>query len=312
MAQAAGTSSLPRDPDEALRFGLRTIEAAYEEKTRHLDHELCVPAASSAPLPRPLSSHGASLHLRSRPRRQQVRAYSKQQQSQLSAMERRIAELEQQARDSDERARQLTDEKALLQQELKTTQRDLSKLDSFKRNIMQSIHDEDVPGAGLGAMGAAAAFGGAVPAASSGTSEYTPACGGAPTPFGPGSPAPTVGGHPLGLASGGACTGGGSFAASAGRSAYGSASPAMPSQPGSPPGGETNVAAVMDGKDFFRQARLRLTYEQFNQFLSNIKRLNDHAQTRDETLARAQEIFGVDNGDLFISFKTLLSKHGLT
>ena len=68
----------------------------------------------------------------------------------------------------------------------------------------------------------------------------------------------------------------------------------------------------MDGKDFFRQARLRLTYEQFNQFLTNIKRLNDHAQTRDETLARAQEIFGSENGDLFVSFKTLLSKHGLT
>ncbi len=40
--------------------------------------------------------------------------------------------------------------------------------------------------------------------------------------------------------------------------------------------------------------------------------LNDHAQTRDETLARAQEIFGAENGDLFVSFKTLLSKHGLT
>ena len=72
------------------------------------------------------------------------------------------------------------------------------------------------------------------------------------------------------------------------------------------------MAAVLDGKDFFRQARLRLSYEQFNQFLSNIKRLNDHAQTRDETLARAQEIFGAENGDLFVSFKTLLSKHGLT
>ena len=64
--------------------------------------------------------------------------------------------------------------------------------------------------------------------------------------------------------------------------------------------------------EFFRQARLRLTYEQFNQFLSNIKRLNDHAQTRDETLARAQEIFGSENSDLFGSFTSLLSKHGLT
>ena len=73
-----------------------------------------------------------------------------------------------------------------------------------------------------------------------------------------------------------------------------------------------NAAAVMDGKDFFRQARLRLTYEQFNQFLTNIKRLNDHAQTREATLMRAQDIFGADNDDLFQSFKSLLSRHGLT
>ena len=34
--------------------------------------------------------------------------------------------------------------------------------------------------------------------------------------------------------------------------------------------------------------------------------------TNNETLAKAQEIFGPENGDLFVSFKTLLSKHGLT
>ena len=71
-----------------------------------------------------------------------------------------------------------------------------------------------------------------------------------------------------------------------------------------------NVAAVMTAR-IFPPGGLRLTYEQFNQFLTNIKRLNDHAQTRDETLAKAQEIFGADNSDLFDSFKSLLSKHGL-
>ena len=75
-----------------------------------------------------------------------------------------------------------------------------------------------------------------------------------------------------------------------------------------PPGS----SSVVDGKDFFRQARLRLTYEQFNQFLNNIKRLNDHAQSREETLDRAQDIFGPENADLFTSFKTLLTKHGLS
>ena len=80
--------------------------------------------------------------------------------------------------------------------------------------------------------------------------------------------------------------------------------------PPAPPAEGAN--AHLDGKDFFRQARLRLTYEQFNQFLTNIKRLNDHVQTRDETLKQAQDIFGPDSQDLFVAFNELLNKHGLT
>ena len=181
MATAPGPS-LPRDPDEALRFGLRTIESAYEEKTRHLDHEL-----------------------------QQLRAYSKQQQSQISALERRVSEMEMQAREADERARVLSDEKVQLQQELKATQRDLSKLDSFKRSILQSIQDEDVPGGGIGGGGIGGI--GGIGAGYGGGSDFTPAASGAsaPTPFGPGSPAPATG-NPLGGMSG--------FGASAGRGSF--------------------------------------------------------------------------------------------
>ncbi|CXI32114.1 conserved Plasmodium protein, unknown function [Plasmodium berghei] len=64
-----------------------------------------------------------------------------------------------------------------------------------------------------------------------------------------------------------------------------------------------------DGKAFFRNARSRLTYEQFNQFLSNIKKLNNHQQKRDETLKKAQIIFGETNADLYEEFKVLISKH---
>ena len=229
--------------------------------------------------------------------RQQLRAYTKQQQNQIAALERRVAELEQAARDADERTRQMADEKARVENELKTTQRDLSKLDSFKRSILQSIQDEELPGAGLGGLSAAGLGGDFTPAVppSSSASAFRESMANpmasalvGRTPSMPTSPAPPVN--------------------------VSSATPALPTGGGgSPTGGEGgNAAAVMDGKDFFRQARLRLTYEQFNQFLTNIKRLNDHAQTRDETLARAQEIFGSENGDLFVSFKTLLSKHGLT
>ena len=68
-------------------------------------------------------------------------------------------------------------------------------------------------------------------------------------------------------------------------------------------------AIKVDGKEFFRQARARLSYEKFSQFLSNIKELNAHKQTRQETLARASEIFGDANADLYATFETLLVKH---
>ncbi|KAK8705877.1 hypothetical protein V6N13_049463 [Hibiscus sabdariffa] len=64
----------------------------------------------------------------------------------------------------------------------------------------------------------------------------------------------------------------------------------------------------VDGKEFFRQARSQLSYEQFSAFLANIKELNAQKQTREETLRKAEEIFGTDNKDLFISFQGLLNR----
>ncbi|CAE5960288.1 unnamed protein product [Arabidopsis arenosa] len=63
----------------------------------------------------------------------------------------------------------------------------------------------------------------------------------------------------------------------------------------------------IDGKEFFRQARSRLSYEQFSAFLANIKELNARKQSREDTLQKAEEIFGKENNDLYISFKGLLT-----
>uniref|UniRef100_A0A6V7QYF1 At4g15545-like C-terminal domain-containing protein n=1 Tax=Ananas comosus var. bracteatus TaxID=296719 RepID=A0A6V7QYF1_ANACO len=64
----------------------------------------------------------------------------------------------------------------------------------------------------------------------------------------------------------------------------------------------------IDGKEFFRQARTRLSYEQFAAFLANIKELNANNQSREETLEKAEEIFGTENKDLYISFQNLLNR----
>ncbi|XP_021800830.1 uncharacterized protein At4g15545 isoform X3 [Prunus avium] len=65
----------------------------------------------------------------------------------------------------------------------------------------------------------------------------------------------------------------------------------------------------VDGKEFFRQVRSRLSYEQFGAFLANVKELNGHKQTKEETLQKAGEIFGPDNKDLYAIFEGLISRN---
>ncbi|KAK1295112.1 Uncharacterized protein QJS10_CPA16g01444 [Acorus calamus] len=65
----------------------------------------------------------------------------------------------------------------------------------------------------------------------------------------------------------------------------------------------------IDGKEFFRQVRSRLSYEQFSSFLANVKELNSHKQTREETLRKADEIFGPDNKDLYDIFEGLITRN---
>ncbi|KAL2945825.1 hypothetical protein AAZX31_U027000 [Glycine max] len=55
-------------------------------------------------------------------------------------------------------------------------------------------------------------------------------------------------------------------------------------------GSQTGRTRV-DGKEFFF-AKSRLSYEQFGAFLANVKELNSHKQTKEETLQKANELFG--------------------
>ena len=82
-----------------------------------------------------------------------------------------------------------------------------------------------------------------------------------------------------------------------------------PGYPGamSEAGAQTGKTRV-DGKEFFRQVRSRLSYEQFGAFLANVKELNAHKQTKEETLLKADEIFGADNKDLYIIFEGLITR----
>ncbi|CAI9289178.1 unnamed protein product [Lactuca saligna] len=65
----------------------------------------------------------------------------------------------------------------------------------------------------------------------------------------------------------------------------------------------------VDGKEFFRQVRGRLSYEQFGAFLANVKELNSHKQTKEDTLRKADDIFGPENKDLYAIFVGLISRN---
>ncbi|PWA47149.1 hypothetical protein CTI12_AA501740 [Artemisia annua] len=70
--------------------------------------------------------------------------------------------------------------------------------------------------------------------------------------------------------------------------------------------GQTRV----DSKEFFRQVRSRLAYEQFAAFLANVKELNSQKQSKEasvflhDTLRKADEILGPDNKDLYAIFES--------
>mmetsp|Transcript_88005 Transcript_88005/g.247320 ORF Transcript_88005/g.247320 Transcript_88005/m.247320 type:complete len:271 (+) Transcript_88005:165-977(+) len=91
---------------------------------------------------------------------------------------------------------------------------------------------------------------------------------------------------------------------------YGGNSGPMGGLTSTSPGGDQASPAI-DGKQFFRQARNRLSYEAFNLFLASIKRLNNQTQTREETLEEARRIFGTELHELYKDFEALLNRHGM-
>ena len=135
-ARMSGSCSMsggpPGEPDEKLRYGLRMIEAAYEEKTRALDQEVQRPIHAS----RGLSTLALSCHhacaLSVVWQLQHLRSFSQERQAQITALERRVSELEMHLRDSEQKGQQHQLEKNHMAQEMKAMQRDMSKLDQVE------------------------------------------------------------------------------------------------------------------------------------------------------------------------------------
>ncbi|MCO5614274.1 hypothetical protein L7F22_068552 [Adiantum nelumboides] len=288
------------------------------------------------------------------------------------SLHERISELEHALQESSVRLSQALDEQAKLAAEkntlaasVKKLTRDVAKLETFKRALMQSLQeDDDTPTASANAEKAVASqlvsFDSSLSTSSSlsesdlgaargQNTEYKPAGVGSsrsvslkytsmqgdeahleadasksipsrtysltPPRLTPqltptGSPKQSGASSPMQYSASGSPR---QHSLSDSRTSFSSSQPTSKrtTAPNSPPKGSFSASRTprVDGKEFFRQARNRLSYEQFSAFLANIKELNAHRQSREETLRKADEIFGVENKDLYQSFDGLLSRH---
>eukprot|EP00793_Prasinoderma_coloniale_P005407 PRCOL_00004815-RA len=191
--------------------------------------------------------------------------------AQASELRLELAEARACAEQSLEEQSKLVGEKDALAATVNRLNRENAKLGAFKRNLLQTLQDDDdvqagAPVEGIGAPGYSAAK----------REPVTPSL----SLYQSQSAVPTPTNSALRLA--GMTPAGGS----------------------APPG-----ASQVDGKEFFRRARATLANEQFTAFLRNIKELNAHRQTREETLQRAADIFGADNAHLYTAFEGLLTRH---
>lgn len=225
-----------------------------------------------------------------------MRQFGKEKQNQVAMLEQKVASLEGVVDDMTRRAKELAAENARvaaerdsLAENVKKLTKDMKRLDHFKRSILNTIETDD-KGAPIDPSAAFDDY--MVPAA------VTPApMAAARTP----SPQRASATNADDLI---AAIDKSTIDAPAGASRFPDIGIGSTNDP-------NTAAAQVDGKEFFKRARHRLSFQQFNEFLANIKKLNSHLQTRDETLAKANEIFGPENQDLHVAFTALLSRHGI-
>ncbi|OWM81058.1 hypothetical protein CDL15_Pgr007089 [Punica granatum] len=264
-------------------------------------------------------------------------------------LEEKVLRLERAHQDADSRLKAALDENMRLSQErdslsmtVKKLSRDLAKLETFKRQLMQSLNEDNSSHAetidigtcdqsnpklylenGTNGYGSHQSYNGSTDIRNSMDENsrhpvqkfsITPYITPRLTPTGTPKIISTAG-SPRRYSSAGSPqrTSGAASPIKSGGNVMSSwySSSQQSSAANSPPRGRSLPGRTprIDGKEFFRQARTRLSYEQFSAFLANIKELNAQKQTREETLRKAEEIFGTENKDLYLSFQGLLNRN---
>jgi hypothetical protein len=179
-----------------------------------------------------------------------------------------------QAKQAADEALRLQHDKQALIDTVKKLNRDVAKLEAFKKDLLQHLQEDEVGGLNLAAVDLSSErLLNEVLTSSALKGPYTS-----------------------------------SYSSSPAR-AY----QAIPSPSLSPSHFSTSDAATtplnVDGKQFFSLARSKLSYEAFSSFLHNIKELNAGRQTKEMTLMRCKEVFGAQGHEqLYVTFEQLLNK----
>lgn len=266
-------SALPQDHEDQMQLGVRIITSAFQNKVHSLEQEI-----------------------------RALRLTVEEHKANMGTLQKKNSALEVELVESHQRSQQLAEENKELFKTVGSLRKQIARLDKLKSAVLCSIQDDAQMENEMGdtkALMSEEYMRGATPLTSRemGMSGLPPVSGVGGHPSPPAASTPGVQntysavGTPMEPVS---SFGGGLGGLGGGAAAGGGA--------GSP---------VIDGKQFFRQARSRLSYESFNLFLASIKRLNNQTQSKEETLDEARRIFGPELQDLYKDFEALLNRHGM-
>jgi len=270
-----GEGPLPQEHEDQLQLGIRIITSAFSNKMHSLEQEI-----------------------------RGLRLTCEEQRGNVAGLQKKNSSLEVELVESHQRAQQLAEENKELFKTVNSLRKQISRLEHLKQAVLSSIQDDQNQEAGepydTKVLMSEEYMKGAMPltAAEMGYNGYPGVqrnMGQLPmssqvTPQPPPPPPMHADVH----------------------AQYQSQGPLQYE----PVVGQSGPAATLgspavDGKQFFQQARSRLSYEAFNLFLASIKRLNNQQQSREETLEEARRIFGPELQDLYKDFENLLNRHGM-
>jgi len=277
-SRMGGEGTLPQDHEDQIQLGIRIIQSAHQTKVHNLEQEI-----------------------------RGLRLTSEEQRGSLANLQAKNSSLQVELVESHQRSQQLAEENKELFKTCNSLRKQLGRLEHLKSMIISTVQEDDEKQAELGdgkALISADYLNSATPLTAmfaSGAGLRALTSGAMVNHLHDANAQRNVPQEPMALQGQPQSYGG------QGHIAQGMSPPGHATPPG-----QVSSPGVIDGKAFFRQARGKLSYEAFNQFLQSIKRLNTQQQTREETLDEARRLFGPGLNDLYADFENLLNRQAVS